>query len=184
MKNTPRKKQDTRDLLLDSAFNTIYKHGFQGANVADILTDVSINKGSMYHYFKSKKELALTVVVERIEQKILTKYTQVLNEEEAVVELFNTLRTAPEALPYGCPLGKLAQEMLYIDDDFKIVLSKVYSSFEQIIEKILEKKNVPNSKSNAKLIIATYEGALLIYHLNQKELEFKETLNSLEKQLS
>lgn len=177
------KKQNTRELLLDSAFNTFYKHGFQGANIANILNDVGINKGSMYHFFKSKKELGLAVVTERIESKILKKYEEVLKEDEALKHLFDTLRSAPETLAYGCPLNKMSQEMLYIDDEFKVLLSKVYLSFEEVIEKILEKEKVVEAKSKAKLIIATYEGALMIYHLNQNKLEFREVLSSLEKQI-
>ena len=68
------KKQNTRELLLDSAFQSFYKHGFQGANIGTILTEVGINKGSMYHFFKSKKALGLAVIKERIEQKLLQKY--------------------------------------------------------------------------------------------------------------
>ena len=40
-------KKNTRELLLGSAFQTFYKHSFQGANIATILTDVGINKESM-----------------------------------------------------------------------------------------------------------------------------------------
>jgi TetR/AcrR family transcriptional repressor of nem operon len=178
------KKQNTRELLLDSAFNTFYKHGFQGANIANILTDVGINKGSMYHFFKSKKELGLAVITERIEVKILTKYEEVLEKEKALKYLFDILRTAPETLAYGCPLNKMSQEMLYIDEEFKKILSKVYLSFENIIEQILKKENVEESQTKARLIIATYEGALMVYHLNQNSVQFREVLTSLEKQLS
>lgn len=178
------KKQNTRELLLDSAFNTFYKHGFQGANIANILNDVGINKGSMYHFFKSKKELGLAVITERIEVKILNKYEEVLKKEEAIKHLFDTLRTAPETLAYGCPLNKMSQEMLYINEEFKKVLSKVYLSFENIIEQILKKENLKETQAKAKLIIATYEGALMIYHLNQNKIEFREVINTLEKQLS
>jgi len=177
------KKQNTRELLLDSAFQAFYTHGFQGANIANILNDVGINKGSMYHFFKSKKALGLAVVTERIEVKILNKYKRVLEEDEAVKHLFDTLRSAPETLSYGCPLNKLSQEMLYIDNEFKVLLSKVYISFEKIIEDILKKEKVTNFKLKAKLIIATYEGALMIYHLNQNKVEFRERLSSLEKQI-
>jgi len=48
-------KQDTRELLLDSAFKTFYKQGYQGANIATLLKEVGINKGSMYHFSSLKK---------------------------------------------------------------------------------------------------------------------------------
>jgi TetR/AcrR family transcriptional repressor of nem operon len=177
------KKQNTRELLLDSAFQTFYKQGFQGANIATILTDVGINKGSMYHFFKSKKELGLAVVKERIERNLHNKYSKILEEGQSFENLFKALRSAPKTLPYGCPLNKFSQEMLYIDDEFKKLLSEAYDVFELIIIKILEKENYLNSKSKAQLIIATYEGALMVYHLNQNREQFKDILFELEKSI-
>jgi len=175
------KKQDTRELLLDSAFQTFYKQGFQGANIATILTDVGINKGSMYHFFKSKKELGLAVVKERIERNLIVKYSKILEEEQSFQKLFDTLRSAPETLPYGCPLNKFSQEMIYIDAEFKTVLSYTYKVFESLVIQILEKENLTNKQQKAQLIIATYEGALLVYHLNQNREQFKGILFKLEK---
>jgi len=176
-------QKDTRELLLDSAFASFYKHGYQGANIAAILKEVGINKGSMYHFFKSKKELALAVIKERIEHKLLTKYAAVLEEEQSVESLFDTLRAAPASLVYGCPLNKMSQEMVYIDEDFKALLAVVYVEFETAIEKILLKGNIVDASQKAKLVIATYEGALMIYHLNQNKIQFEESLTALEHEI-
>ncbi len=177
------KQKDTRELLLNSAFTSFYKHGYQGANIAAILKEVGINKGSMYHFFKSKKDLGLAVLKERIERNLVAKYEKILEDDHALKQLFDTLRAAPETLIYGCPLNKMSQEMLYIDSDFKRLLSTVYESFEQVIEKILVKENVTHTKSTARLIISTYEGALMIYHLNQNKEQFREILSRLEDEL-
>ena len=177
------KKQDTRELLLDSAFQTFYKQGFQGANIATILSDVGINKGSMYHFFKSKKELGLAVVKERIERNLVNKYSKILEEEQSVKNLFKALSSAPETLPYGCPLNKFSQEMLYIDDEFKILLTGAYNIFESLIIKILEKEKISDAQTKAQLIIASYEGALMIYHLNQNKENFKTLLTTLQEQV-
>jgi TetR/AcrR family transcriptional repressor of nem operon len=177
-------KKNTRELLLDSAFQTFYKQGFQGANIATILTDIGINKGSMYHFFKSKKELGLAVIKERIEQKLINKYTKVLEEKESLKNLFDAMRSAPETLVFGCPLNKMSQEMLYVDNDFKKLLSEVYVTFENLIVSIIDKESLINSRSKAKLIIASYEGALMIYHLNQNKVEFRAILSDLENQIS
>jgi len=176
-------KKNTRELLLDSAFQTFYKQGFQGANIATILTDVGINKGSMYHFFKSKKELGLAVVTERIERNLVDKYNKILKEKNSFQKLFDTLRAAPETLPYGCPLNKFSQEMIYIDAEFKTTLSSTYDVFESLVIQILEKENVTDRQQKAQLIVATYEGALMVYHLNQNGEQFKDILFELERSL-
>lgn len=172
-------KMTTRERLLDSAFQTFYRQGFQGANIATILTDVGINKGSMYHFFKSKKELGLAVVEERIERNLIEKYTHI----ESVKTLFDTLCSAPKTLFFGCPLNKMSQEMVYIDADFGKLLSATYAKFEMLVQAILEKEQIENAPLKAKQIIASYEGALMIYHLNQDEDGFVKVLRALESEL-
>ena len=46
----------TRDHLINAAYEEIYEKGYQGANTSNILKILDMNKGSMYHFFKSKKE--------------------------------------------------------------------------------------------------------------------------------
>lgn len=84
----------------------------------------------MYHFFESKKALGLSVVQERIKRNLILKYEKVLGEKACFDKLFTTLIDAPNTLIYGCPLNKMSQEMLYIDEDFKKALSQVYSLFE------------------------------------------------------
>lgn len=183
-------KQDTRELLLDSAFAIFYKDGFQGANIAAILKEVGINKGSMYHFFKSKKELGLAVIEERIAAKIKSKYETLLESATPFRSLFETLKSSPDTLIYGCPLNKMSQEMVYIDAEFSKQLSLVYSVFEKAIEAILVKAvelgeiGQLDTKMHARLIIATYEGALMIYHLNQNRDAYHQVLEMLENKFS
>ncbi len=181
-------KKDTRELLINSAFSSFYKNGYQGANIAEILKEVGINKGSMYHFFKSKKELGLAVVDERIRKNINTKYEKVLESQTPYSTLFEILRSSPDTLIFGCPLNKMSQEMVYIDDDFKKLLSSVYKDFEKAIENILVKAvsvgKIPecDTEVTARLIIASYEGALMIYHLNQDRNQYEQVIKMLEKQ--
>ena len=172
-------KKNTREALLDSAYQTFYKYGFQGANIATILNDVGINKGSMYHFFKSKKDLGLAVIKERIERNLIQKFSSI----NSVKELFDTFCEAPSTLSYGCPLNKMSQEMLYVDSDFKEILYQTYAKFEDLIYDILKKEGLNKSRVKAKKIIATYEGALMIYHLNKDRDGFENVLKDLEKEL-
>jgi len=181
-------KKDTRELLIDSAFSSFYKNGYQGANIAEILREVGINKGSMYHFFKSKQELGLAVADERIRKNIKVKYEKILESQTPYSTLFEVLRSSPDTLIFGCPLNKMSQEMIYIDVDFKKLLSSVYKDFEKSIDNILLKAvsigEIPecDTEVTARLIIASYEGALMIYHLNQDRSQYGQVLDMLEQQ--
>ena len=140
------------------------------------LNDVGINKGSMYHFFKSKKDLGLAVVKERIERELVEKYAVI----PTVKALFDTLCDAPTTLPYGCPLNKMSQEMRYLDADFQRVLGEAYATFERVVREILEREGIEESGLKAKQIIATYEGVLMIYHLDGDRESFVRVIRGVE----
>ena len=78
--NNPREK------LLEVAFNEIYQNGYTATSIDKILKQASMNKGSMYHFFKSKKELGLAVVNEKINSYIEDKYSVLLKFEKNICE--------------------------------------------------------------------------------------------------
>ena len=64
----------SREKLLDVAFDEIYHNGYSATSVDTILKKANMNKGSMYHFFKSKKELTLAVIDERLDSHIKDNY--------------------------------------------------------------------------------------------------------------
>ena len=63
-------KQTSRDKLLDITFEEVYRYGYCGAGIANILDRTGVPKGSMYHHFKSKKEMVLPMIEERLIPKV------------------------------------------------------------------------------------------------------------------
>lgn len=51
-------KRDTRAALLDAALEMIWTQSYGGVSVDDICAKAEAKKGSFYHYFSSKSELA------------------------------------------------------------------------------------------------------------------------------
>lgn len=103
------KKQSTREKLLDISFEEVYIHGYTATSVDAILKKSGVPKGSMYHHFKSKKELVLAMVKERLFPKIDTFFLFEKAEGESVLEsIRNTYADMAKNKPlitYGCPLS-------------------------------------------------------------------------------
>jgi len=160
-------KVKTRDKLLDVAYKEIYKYGFQGASVDNILRDAKVTKGSMYHHFKSKKELALAVIDERLAPKMASMFTITetdLSLQKKLFSLIDFIGSIPYLLKSGCPLNKLINEMSPLDDDFKVHLSLIHHTLhynlQKMIEEGIEKKQIQahDSAHLATFIIATVWG--------------------------
>ncbi len=84
-------KKDTKDLLLEITFDEVYTYGYQGASVLKILEKAGLNKGSLYHYFKNKKELVLAAIDIKSEEIFGQKYKDVLNGNAPYLESFEKI---------------------------------------------------------------------------------------------
>jgi TetR/AcrR family transcriptional repressor of nem operon len=158
-------KTSTREKILNSAYMLFYKKGFNGTSIDDILKDAKLNKGSLYHIFKSKKEVLLAVIEERI-APILTESDYKIIQEE-----LNPLTFLEKELldidffdfKHGCPLNNLVQEMSPVDEDVAKILLKIYNNLEYYYFLAFrdENMNETEKKSLAKMMVATVEGAIM-----------------------
>ena len=160
-------KTPTRDKLLLSAYDEIYRHGFQGASIDAILDDCKVTKGSMYHHFKSKKELALAVIDEILAPKMAAMFDAINPEHSLQTNLFQLIDfigAIPHILDSGCPLNKLINEMSPLDSDFKVHLSLIHHTLHYNLQKVIDqgiaKGDIKKQDSNvlATFIIATVWG--------------------------
>ena len=159
---------DTKSKLIKVAFDEIYENGYKATSIDKILKKANMNKGSMYHFFKSKKELTLCVIEIHINNYIENKYASLLTLDDNIIDsLIKLIKTKNQYnYTYGCRLNNLVQELSSKDENFKIALEKVYFKFEEIIEKVLQNaldNNEilhPNIKDLAIYVVASIEGCL------------------------
>ncbi len=136
--------EQTRQLLLEAAFNEIYEYGFQAASLSRILKNTGVTKGALYYYFSSKTELGYAVVEEIIATSIEEFWVKPLRDSGSPIDTFIELmqksaeETGAEMLRLGCPLNNLAQEMSPIDEGFRDRLERVYASWRNSIAAALE----------------------------------------------
>src|SRR5581483_9454468 len=66
---TVKKPSSTRDKLLEVAFDLIWDSSYGSVSVDDICKRAGINKGSFYHFFPSKADLAVAAYEEHWKEK-------------------------------------------------------------------------------------------------------------------
>lgn len=176
----------TREKILDVAYDTFYTHGYHATGLSTILTKAGVQKGSLYHFFKSKKELALAVIKERIDARFQAKYSPLLQAERPLQALLDFLSHSENFdLKRGCPLGKLVQELSSTDEDFRAALAKVYESYEGIIEQSLQtaigqsELSPRDAQKLATFITSLIGGAIQRARLGNDERYFTDTMKVL-----
>ena len=136
------KKQITREKLLDVTFEEVYIHGYNATSVDAILKKAKITKGSMYHHFKSKKELVLAMIEERLFVKMDTFFK--FNKEEGKSVLYSFRKTFigisknKLLITYGCPLYRLMVELSAVDEEFDALLSSKAIQMKEGVKSLLQ----------------------------------------------
>ena len=179
---------DVRTRLIDATFEEVFINGYKGASLANILKTANVKKGGMYHYFSSKKDMVLSMIEEKIEQRLENKWKELQSKDANIIDSFiDILQNLNNwNLKDGCPLGNLLQESLEYDNDFTNILSSILDKWKQQFINILQKaqeikeldKNV-NIEECATFLIASIEGALLLAKKYDNTTNFQACMNQL-----
>jgi TetR/AcrR family transcriptional repressor of nem operon len=179
--------ETTRDKLINATFDEVFSHGYQGASLCDILAKAGVHKGSMYHFFANKKEMALAAIEEVILKKNLEKYSYVETYTSGFLEEFYTrLRdTSVRDFQRGCPIANVVQEMSNIDEDFNTLMKSIYGAFRTNVKAIFDKAvTVGEMKpcDTTKLALfttSTIEGAILSAKATQNVQDYVDVIDEL-----
>ena len=183
---TERNPENTRQKIINAAFQEMHKHGYQGMRVDQVLKNTGLKKGAMYHHFSSKQTLGYAVLEERIQKRITELWIEPLKNFidplEGIHALYKELDNwwSDEFFSQGCPLNNLAQEMSPIDEGFRERISAFFQVWKTAIEEALKKgQNLGivdqsiNVNDSALFILSAIEGALgLTKNHQNKEVYF------------
>ena len=118
----PRPDTGTRQKLIDTASDLIWASSYGSVSVDDICKAAGVKKGSFYHYFPSKIDLAMTTMEEYYEHVVKPDMERLFAANLSVTERLE--RMADSVIEEqretfrkygrvcGCPFGAIASEMI------------------------------------------------------------------------
>ena len=168
-----RNPEATRKRILEAAFMEIYRKGFQGMRLDDVLNTTELTKGALYHHFPNKRALGYAVVDEVIlpimDEMWLEPLKKAPDPMQGLIDVVEQLpeMKPPEIIEYGCPLNNLAQEMSPLDEGFRQRLDYVFRLWHDVTEEALERakhqgklRESIDSDETATFIMAALEGCI------------------------
>ena len=184
MKNS----NDTRQKLIDITYDEIYEKGYQAASLSEILSKAQVHKGSMYYFFKNKKEMAMSALKEKMKDRFTKRYATILQYESNILnELFKVLNNISlRDFKKGCPLANIVQEMSNLDVDFDAMSKGFYEDLKKCFKDILDKavllkelKSCDTQKL-ALYITVVVEGAILATKATGSEKDYLDSIECLQ----
>jgi TetR/AcrR family transcriptional repressor of nem operon len=163
--------EGTRGRILDAAADEFQNRGYHATSMHDIMRIAGVPGGSVYHYFPTKKSLALAVIKERVAANLAETWIEPLRKassaSKGILAVFDAVaNNAGHRAVLGCPVNNLALELSLIDPDFRGALRTVFDTWERAIAERLcdelatRKRGKADSAGLATLVVAIFSGAM------------------------
>ena len=175
----------------------IFKNGFQGVSVNDIVEKTGLTKGAFFHHFPTKEALGYAIVDEILTEMTLARWIRPLDDYEnplegIVANLKKIIDSSPdESFALGCPLNNLIQEMSSVDPVFREKLQAVLEAWISGIELNLKRaqtrgylKKQINTRHLAEFIVMNHEGAYGMIKIVRDRKVFKALHSQLKEYLA
>lgn len=130
-----RKPDQIRRRILEAAFQEIYRHGYQGMRLDDVIAATDVTKGALYHHFPNKQALGYAVVDEILRGFVHQFWLEPLASSPdplaTMIDFLGGLESVlgGQIVTLGCPMNNLAQEMSPLDEGFRTRLDSVYQEW-------------------------------------------------------
>lgn len=169
------KPSETKFKLVDAGINLMRAHGYNATTVDDICTAAGLTKGGFFHYFKSKDEIA-KAALDHFYQGKAKDYTEApfrkladpLDRVFGRLDFVKTASGGPDHPTKGCLIGVFAQELSFVNEDFRAACQGYFSKIADDVEKdLVEARSAHpprfdfDPKSVALMYIAIVQGSLL-----------------------
>jgi len=176
---------DARDRIVATAARLFLERSYQAVGVDELCQAADVRKGSFYHYFSSKSELAKAVIdlhadlfARRLSGSTAATPAQTLH---AIPDAIGAIQTALEAQfgrAVGCPFGNFAAELSTTDDDLRKHLADKLAAMERHLAVACHDAAATGALRNgtdpdrlAHALLAQYQGIILLAKLNDSGVD-------------
>ena len=133
------KASATKEKIIEAAARLVYHRGFHATSLDMVAQAARVNRGSLYYFFRSKKNLGLAVI-DHYESLLHQNYlfpsfdaqTKGREKIRRLAELYAHM-PMQDSPCCGCPIGNLSLELSALDEEMRLRLKGVW---ERVFEKI------------------------------------------------
>jgi TetR/AcrR family transcriptional repressor of nem operon len=171
------RSSDARERLVRTAARLFLARSYQAVGVDELCAAADMRKGSFYHFFRSKADLAKAVI--DLHARILWTHLDDAGEGEDAVARLHAMADAVGEIQagferrfgavVGCPFGNFAAELATADDALHAHLAAVFAEWEQRLavlcrEAAARRTLRPGVDPDllARILVAQFQGMILL----------------------
>jgi TetR/AcrR family transcriptional repressor of nem operon len=170
---------DARERLVGEAARLFHERSYESVGVQELCEAAEINKGSFYHFFPSKEDLAGAVIDEQKAAVVREVLDPGLADDLAPLarleRMFGLMAKAQrrarreKGFTPGCPIVNLSGELCTHEPKLRRKLARVYAEIRKRVETTLreavlagELPRTANVASLAEAVVALSEGSMIL----------------------
>jgi TetR/AcrR family transcriptional repressor of nem operon len=169
---------DARKRLVSAAIREIFAHSYASVSVDDLCARAEVTKSSFYHFFPSKRDLALEALDyywQNVKLHILEPaFATEMSPEQRILKVFDLSYEVQRKIwektgsLQGCLAGNLTLEMSSQDEAFRVKLDGIFTNWigyiEQAVREGVEQGtfSISNPAVTARAVFAYMEGVWLL----------------------
>ncbi len=167
---------DAKERLIEAVIELIWNGSYGSTSVDQICERAGVKKGSFYHFFESKTELALAGIehgwVEH-RKKLDQVFSPVVAPLDRIWKCFADFREEQKEIQekygrvLGCPVHSLGAEISTVDERLRNKLQEILAQFIRYYESAIRDAHfqgiieAPDAPALARILFAYGEGLLL-----------------------
>jgi TetR/AcrR family transcriptional regulator, transcriptional repressor for nem operon len=166
---------DARERLIEAMTELIWVGSFASTSVEQICERAEVKKGSFYHFFESKHELAMVSIEsgwEEFRQKLDRCFSASKSPVDRILDCMDALyqeqveMRGKHGRVLGCPIHTLGTEVSPLDEAFQKILKGKLGQYVRFFESAIRDAHAeglidaPDAEAKAKIVFAYSEGLL------------------------
>lgn len=163
----------SRRRLLNAAKDLLWRQGYEKTSPQDVLTLSGVGKGSLYHHFPGKLDLA-RAALEEVSAELTEKSLSLLSGDDPPLERLRRWLMTPRDGLMGCRIGRLANESAVFEAALHDPIADYFRALEQrvtaVIAEAVETGHLPDSlppAETARALMSVIQGGYVLSRVHQ-----------------
>lgn len=170
-----------RRRTIEAAAAAFQTHGYHAAGMQEIMRDLGVSRGAVFHHFPTKKDLALAVITEHVSAEVEDCWKSVVRDApdaaQGILAAFDGViaQLVAAGAVRGCPLNNLALELCLADPAFRKAIDAQYADWRDTLRRRLEsdldagraRYAAADPAGFAAMVVSTYSGAMAMAKAGQ-----------------
>jgi TetR/AcrR family transcriptional repressor of nem operon len=166
MADTPNRKEETHERIVEAASRAIRRAGYDGVGVAELMGELGLTHGGFYAHFKSKTAL-LAEAADRAGARGVQSLSKAASKAGSGRELHGLVEAylsdqhlhTPDL---GCPIAALGTEMARQAPEVRGAATRRIKELIGLFERTLPDWGKPGNHDNAMALLALLVGTMVI----------------------